>query len=217
MARDWQSLVAGMPKVQQLVHFALRFAVFEVDRLRGELLRDGRRAYENELTRQARLVGCRSRRGDLSGGASLETLATTYQGHAESVVNTYNYDLAGAIIQIGSEVPTANRHVYAARLRGWEARRNAWKTPQIAESTVGHARAQAQADFYRFNNIEGAAVLRPEAAACPVCAGWVARGEVSVREATNNPPPYHPNCPHVWKVSPGKVSQGECRDLWMGS
>ena len=25
------------------------------------------------------------------------------------------------------------------------------------------------------------------------------------------------NCPHVWKISPGKVPQGECRDLWMGS
>lgn len=215
MPRDWQGLVAGMPKVQQLVHFVLRFAVYEVDRLRGELLREGRSAYEAELTRQARLVGCRSRRGSL-GGASLERLAQLYQGHAEGIVNTYNYDLAGAIIQIGSEVPTANRHVYASRLRGWEARRAAWKTPQIAQSTVGYAVAQAQQDFYRYNRIDGVAVLRPQTAACPVCAGWVARGEVSVQVATNNPPPYHPNCPHAWRVSPGRVSADGCRSLWMG-
>lgn len=216
MPRDWRSLVGGLSDIQKLTHLAHRLDDFEIDRIRGELLREGRRAYENELTRQARLVGCKSRRGQLTGGASLTELNQTYAGHADSIVNTYNYDLAGAIIQVGSEVPTANRHVYAARLRGWEARRNAWKTPQIAESTVGHAMAQAQADFYRFNNIDGVAVLRPKAAVCPVCIGWVARGEVPVREAMNNPGPFHPTCPHVWRVSPGKVPQGECRDLWMG-
>jgi hypothetical protein len=214
--RDWRSLVDGFTPVQKLVHLAMRLDDFEVDRIKGQLLRTGRMAYENELTAQARLVGCKSRRGQLTSGPSLSALNDLYLQHATGIVNTYNYDLAGAILAIRSEVPTANRHVYARRLQGWDSRRKAWKNPQVEQSTTGYARAMAQRDFHRYNNIDGVAVLRPEAAACPVCAGWVARGEVNVRVAANNPPPYHPNCPHLWRVRPGRVPAGECADLWMG-
>lgn len=198
----------------KLVHLAARMDDFEVDRIKGELLREGRRAYENELTAQARLVGCRSRRGQLTTGPSLSELHDLYSRHAAGIVNTYNYDLAGAIIQIRSETPTANRHVYASRLQAWEGQRAKWKGPIIAQSTDGYARALAQRDFHQFNNVMGVAVLRPESAVCPVCAGWVARGEVPVAVATNNPPPYHPQCPHLWQIRPNRVA--DCNALWMG-
>jgi hypothetical protein len=172
----------------------MRLDDFEADRIRGELVREGRRAYEGELTDQAKRVGCRSRRGQLTAGPALTELNDLYAEHATGIVATYNYDLAGAILSIAAEVPTANRHVYARRLQGWDVRRKAWKDPQVQQVTEGYARAKAQRDFYRYNDIQGSAVLRPEAAACPVCAAWVARGEVPVEVATNNPPPYHPNC-----------------------
>jgi hypothetical protein len=194
----------------------MRLDDFEVDRIRGELVREGRRAYENELTAQARLVGCGGRRGSLTAGPALTELNDLYQQHALGIVNTYNYDLGGAIVNISAETPTANRHVYASRLRGWDARRSSWKTSQIAQATIGYARALAQRDFYLYNDIQGVAVLRPESAACPVCAGWVARGEVPLSVALNNPPPYHPNCPHLWRTRPGRVAAAECRNLWMG-
>jgi hypothetical protein len=208
--------VDGFTPVQKLVHLAMRLDDFEVDRIRGELVREGRRAYEGELTDQAKRVGCRSRRGQLTAGPALTELNDLYAEHALGIVATYNYDLAGAILNVASDVPTANRHVYARRLNGWDARRKAWKDPQVQQVTEGYARAKAQRDFYRYNDIQGAAVLRPEAAACPVCAAWVARGEVPLEVATNHPPPYHPNCPHVWRVRPDHVAAGECADLWMG-
>jgi len=217
MPRDWQTVVDNMsPPVMKLVHLAMRLDSFEVDRIKGELLREGRQAYEAELTRQAKRVGCPGRVGRLTSGPALSELNRIFTEHAMGIVNTYNYDLAGAIIQIRSEVPTANRYVYARRLQDWETKRAAWKDGQIQQYTAGVARAMAQQDFYRLNNIEGVAVLRPEAAVCPVCQGWVGRGEVSVREATNNPPPYHPNCPHRWTTIPDRVPANECRLLWMG-
>jgi hypothetical protein len=202
--------------VQKLVHLAMRLDDFEIDRIRGDLVKTGRRMYEDELTAQARLVGCRSRRGRLTAGPALTELNQLYDGHARGIVNTYNYDLAGGILAIAADAPRANRHVYASRLGGWEARRAAWKDPQVEQATTGFARALAQRDFHRFNDVRGVVVLRPEAAVCPVCAGWVARGEVSLEVATNHPPPYHPNCPHLWRVRPRRVAAGECADLWMG-
>lgn len=215
MPRNWQTIVDGMSDVQKLVHLAMRLDDFEVDRVRGELVRDGRRFYEDELTIQAQRVGCRSRRGQLTKGPSLSELNRRYGEHAGGIVNTYNFDLAGAIIAIGSEVPTANRHVYANRLKGWEAKRDAWKQPQVARMTEGFARQQAQRDFYRLNNIDGVAVLVPRTAVCPVCQGWIDRGKVPLREATNNAPPYHVGCPHRFKTIPAQ-KVADCETLWMG-
>jgi len=214
MPRDWRSLVDSMTDVQKLVHLAMRLDDFEVDRIRGELLKEGRRVYEDELTKQAQRVGCRNRAGRLTVGPALSELNRLYEEHARSIVNTYNYDLAGAIIAIGVEVPTANRYTYEARLRGWEARRNSWKLGQVAMATNGYARSMAQSDFAAYNSIDGYAILRPEKAVCPVCQGWVARGSIPLREALNNPPPYHGNCPHTYDTFPGQA--GDCSTLWMG-
>jgi len=214
--RDWQTLIGGMSDVQKLVHLAGRLDDFEVDRIKGELLREGRQAYEAELTRQAKKAGCPGRVGRLTGGPALVELNRLFEEHAKGIVNTYNYDLAGAIIAIRAETPTANRHVYARRVQDWETKRAAWKDAQIQQYTTGKARAMAQSDFFRLNNIGGVAVLKPGAAVCPVCQGWIDRGEISVREATNNPPPYHHNCPHRFTIIPDRVPSDECRLLWMG-
>ncbi len=193
MPRDWQAVVADMRPVKKLVHLAMRYTVDDSERLRIELLRIRRRAYEDELSIQAARVGCPGRRGSLQNNASLTALNDASKTDAGSVVNTYNYDLAGAIINIATETPTANRRTYAQRLAAWDAKRSEWKTPQIAQYAENSARSLAQQDFYRFNNVLGLAELRPVAAVCPVCIGWIARGEVPLRVAENNPPPYHPN------------------------
>ena len=215
-ARDWQSLVDGFSPVMKLVHLAMRMTEDDVQRFRGEWLRQRRQAYEDELTLQAGRVGCPGRRGRLTEGESLSQLNDAALRDAQSVVNTYNYDLAVAIMHIRAEMPTANRHVYARRLADWDEKRAAWKDQQITEHNTGEARALAQQDFYRFNSAFGYAVLRPEEAVCPVCIGWVARGEVPLHEAQNEPPPYHVGCPHYWRTYPDRVAPSECPNLWMG-
>jgi hypothetical protein len=216
MPRNWRALVDQMSPVMKLVHLAKRQDSFDEDQTRTELLRLRRKYYESELTRQAARVGCRGRRGQLTNGVILSELNETSRLDATSIANTYNYDLAAAIIRARSEAPTANRFVYASRLRAWEGKRGKWKEPQILLNAQQTARAKAQQDFYEHNGRFGSAVLRPRTAVCPICQGWINRGLVPLRVAQNNPPPYHPNCPHFWENKPDKWAQEDCPNLWMG-
>jgi hypothetical protein len=206
-----------MTPVQKLVHLAMRLDDLAKDGIRVELLKARRLAFENELTIQARRVGCPGRQGRLENGSILSELNEASQGDAASIINTYNYDLAMAIVAVATETPTANRHIYARRLSRWEAKRNQWKVEQIAGWTEGSARSLAQKYFYQYNSIDGVAELTPTSAAEPVCAGWIARGQVPLAEAMGSPPPYHVGCPHAWRTIPGKVAKRECVELWLGS
>jgi len=216
MPREWQPIVDGMSNVMKMVHLAIRNDTFDIEAARVELLRLRRVSYEDELTKQAALVGCKGRRGRLSNGAILSKLNDMSQQDAQSIANTFNYDAAGAIVAIRSDVPTANRHVYAYRLRKWDKKRSEWKTPQIEQYTDSSARSLAQQHFYAYNDVQGTAILEPRTAVCPVCVGWVARGEVPLPVAMANPPPYHVNCPHSWVTFPNHVPKTECPQLWMG-
>jgi hypothetical protein len=219
MPREWQPVVQGddFSDVMRLVHLAMRETAVDVEQMRGELLKQRVVAYESELGIQAERVGCPGRRGRLTTGESLTLLNDESRADAESIVNTYNADMAIAIQAIRNETPTANRYVYAKRLEEWNDKRAKWKEAQIQQYTTGTARALAQQDFYRYNDQIGVAVLAPKDAVCPVCQGWIRRGEVPLREAMNNPPPYHVNCPHLWGTKPNKVAREECPMLWMGA
>ena len=216
MPRDWQSVVDQLTDVQKLVHLAHRYDIVTEQEMRTSLLAMRRQSYNDELTNQAARVGCPNRRGDLRNGDILTTINEMCETDAASIVNTYNYDLAVKIMQLGAENPRGNRYFYAARLRTWEQERAQWKDVQIAQYTDASARAKALQDFTQFNGAMGTAVLQPTSAVCPVCQGWITRGEVPLREATNDPPPYHLNCPHYWDTYPDRWPKGECDELWMG-
>ena len=215
--RDYHDFAERMSDVMRLVHLAYRRDSVDVEEWRGRILRMRRSAYEQELTIQAELVGCGGQAGRLGEGDILSEMNERSRDDAESIVNTFNYHLAAAIVNIRSEIPTANRHVYASRLQEWEQEYWGWKKPQIQQNSDIEARSQAQQDFYRFNgNLFGGGKLEPTKAECPVCKGWVRRGIVPQQVALNNPPPYHPNCPHVWDLRPEQVPPESCPTLWMG-
>jgi hypothetical protein len=211
-----EEAVARLSNVGKLVHLAMRMDMFDEEALRADLLRQRRRVYEDELDIQAARVKCQQRRARLNNGAILSHLNEMGRRDAASIVHTFNRDLAFAIANIRAEVPTANRYVYAYRLRAWSKRRWSWKEKQIGQMTEGTTRAKAQQDFYDHNGHFGTATLRPRTAVCPVCKGWVARGEVPLQVAQNNPPPYHQNCPHGWSTRPDAVAKEDCPNLWMG-
>jgi len=217
VARNWQAIVDDLPDLGKLVHLSMRQDPYDVERIKGELLRERRRYYEAELTAQAQRIGCRGQVGRLGNNTILSELNAISERDATSIVNTYNADLAGAIRYIRAEVPTANRYVYAKRLGEWEQQRAAWKNEQIQQYTEGSARAKAQQDFYQNNSAFGVAVLRPPMAVCPICQGWIDRGEVPLNIAQNHPPPYHVGCPHGWQVNYEKITRDQCRYLWMGA
>jgi len=205
-----------MSNVQRLVHLAARWDIVDEENWRGDILRKMRTAYDEELTIQANRAGCPGRRGQLRNGPLLSALNDTAQQHAASVVNTYNYDLALMILNVGRETPRANRFTYAKRYREWSAARSSWKNPQINLMSMTWARTKAQQDFVDQNGRMGSAQLWPRTAVCPICQGWIARGTVPMAVALNNPPPYHVNCPHTWALQSGKIARDQCPDLWMG-
>ena len=194
---DWRSIVAdeAFSNVMRLVHLAARQDPYDEDAWRVDLLRARRRAYEDELTVQARNSGCLGRRGHLGNNEILTALNEDSKTDGVSIANTFNYYLANAIIRIRQETPRANRYTYAKRLREWEPGYWGWKRPQIDEWTDSTARTGAQQDFYRYNGAGmGSARLEPSTAVCPICKGWVARGTVELRVALTNPGPFHLNC-----------------------
>lgn len=215
---SWQDAIRGdaFSNVMRLVHLAVRYDKPQQDAIRAELTKSRQRVYNDELTIQARRAGCVSRTGELDGGAPLKALNQMSKEDAVSIANTYNSDLAQAILQIRQDVPMANRNVYASRLREWETNRAEGKAPQIAGWVESTARSKAQQDFYKNNGIEGTAVLEPTTAVCPVCQGWINRGEVSLKVASNSPPPYHLRCVHAWVTRPEKVTREDCNELWLG-
>jgi len=209
------SNINDLSNVGKLVHLAMRFDSYDEDRIKSELTKSRRRAYERELTNQARRAGCSSRSGRVSVGPELSELNRMSGEDAKSIVTTYNKDLAAAIRNIRAETPTANRNVYVKRLMVWEDKRSKWKASQIAQNTEATARRNAQRDFVKWNNMQGKAILRPTTAVCPVCRGWIRRGLVPLDVAQNKPPPYHINCPHYWENRYEKFD-GQCSDMWMG-
>lgn len=213
--RNWQAVVDDMSDVQKIVHLAIRMTEDDEQRIRDELLRVRKDAYVDELNILARRVKC-NRSGRLTTGPTLSEFSDKSSSDAQSIVNTYNYDVTQEIQRIKEDAPSANRATYASRLLSWENTRSEWKVSQIALQTAGEARGKAQQDFYAFNDIQGVAVLRPKTAKEEICQGWANRGKVDAREANNNPPPYHPFCDHTWHFFSNEISSEECRELWLG-
>jgi len=214
LKRNPENVYSTLSAVGQLVYDAMAMGTSETESLRVEILRQRRRIYEDELNLQAANVGCPGRSARVGNGPVLTELNEMSASDAQSIVNTFNYDMAIAIANIRQTTPTANRVTYRARLRKWMAKRAGWKNNQIAIWTENSTRARAQQDFYRMNGTLGAATLLPQKAICPVCQGWINRGEVPLQVAINNPAPYHNNCPHLWDINPEKAAN--CALLWMG-
>ena len=221
MPRNWQALTQGegFSNVMRLVHLAMRQDNIDQDAIRSALVKARRVEYEATLSKMAAEIGC-DRSALVSEGDTLNELNQLSTVDAQSMINTYNYDLAVAIITIRTETPTANRHVYAKRLATWDSNRSEWKNKQVAMNTVLTSRSMAQRDFMRLNtNLEGKArLIGPDPAAEPICQGWLNRGLVPADVAADNPSPFHPNCPHSWEFSLGWIDDRDkdCEGLWMG-
>ena len=206
----------GLTNVQRLVHLAMRKDVVDEDDLKTALTKQRRRAYEDEISIQLERLGCK-KSGRLSGGPALSELSDLSRVDAQSIVSTYNDDLAKEIARIGAANPRANRNTYAKALKVWDEGRATSKGKQIAQYTDSTARRVANKDFFALNDVAGVATIAPSTAKCPVCAGWIARGELPLQEIVANSPPYHPNCNHYLVVLPSKkVSLQGCEELWSG-
>lgn len=218
---NWREVLEGgiSSRVMRLVHLAARMDETDEAAIAGEIFREKRDAYEDQLTIEAANVGCAGRVGRTPPDVMSEMRAESDM-EAKSIINTYNYDLAHAIRHIRQEVPTANRHVYAYRLRKWEEERTVWKSRQIALWNTTKWVDRATRDFYENNKhllLEGYAIVQPQQfAVCDVCKSWVNRGRVTMEEAKRMSWPAHLNCPHHWVYHYDRRKKVDCDELWVG-
>lgn len=202
--------------VRLLVHLAMRMDMVDEQQITAEVFREKRESYEEELTAQARNVGC-----NRQGVMDEKTMKQAHDQSAEEgagIVNTYNYDLAYAINNIHDQFPTANRVTYAKYLGQWDQKRASWKNVQISLHNRMEWKAKAAYDFTRNNNVEGYAILVPDnKASCAICRGWIKRGKVPLAEAQRVMQgwPPHINCIHSWNVKP--LGDLRCEELWVGA
>jgi len=124
---DVQAAVNALSNVGKLVHLAWRMDIVTQQEIGSQIFKHARREYEGEMSRLASSVGCGKRRGRLGEGPRLTEVRRESDRHSESIALTYNLDLARAIAAIATEIPTANRNTYSARLRTWENARARWK------------------------------------------------------------------------------------------
>ena len=203
-----------MTRIQRMVHLAMRLDSHDVAKLKEIIFAEKRQSYESQLTTLAKSCGC-TKIGRASG-AVLKEMKLQSANEAEGIVNTYNRDLVFAIRRISREVPKANRHTYAKRLRAWDSKRSEWKSLQISLHNIGEWQARAISDFYKYNDVTGTAQLLPRSpASCDICKTWTRRGKVKLSDAAKvmKDWPPHLGCIHSWSI---KLDKANCDDLWVG-
>jgi len=167
-ARQWEPIVESdeFSNVMRMVHLAMRMDSYDESRISNQVLTEKRDAYVEQLTAMAKAAGC-SKTGSLRPGIVQKEMVAESDTDADSIVNTYNYDLANAIKAIRAAVPSANRHVYAKRLQEWDTERSKWKSLQISLWDTGKWSARAFAEFMDKNAelLRGTVELLPKGSA----------------------------------------------------
>ena len=215
--RDPEAVTEGDDYTQVMLLVYSYFSMDEADakRIGDEIAAQKQQAYEAELTKLAAQAGCPK-----TGAADVYTIDSIRDQSADEaagIVNTYNFDLANAIISIHNDNPRANRNTYLKALTAWNNQRAVWKYVQIALHNKGEWQAQAQLDFTTYNDLSGWAELLPKKAAEPVCQNIALRKRIPMREAQDlmaSWPP-HINCPHYFEVHTGEIA--DCEDMWLGA
>lgn len=219
--RNWRAEVDQMTDVQRLVHLAAREVADDERAWRNRIFADVRGEYESALRHEVQAVGCLDPgRVVLQEGAELKAVAERAAESARSIVNTFNYDLARAIRQIGQEAPRANRYVYEHRLSVWQAERKEGKDQQITDAELGWAVNRAKEAFHQYNaEIAARAEVVPYPTACPVCAEYVAGNPYGSMDELYRRCvlPAHIGCPHHGRpLLDRKLTREECAGLWIG-
>lgn len=223
---EWQALLDDMSPVQSLVHMAGRMGADDQERIADQIFDSARTAYRDAIQEEINKWGCAGLSAVVpEAGPELSALRARADWAAESIVGTYNYELAREIVAIGKQVPTANRHVYAYRLfymeGSWDGGYWQDKATEVAQIETMTAINAAIADFYFRNDLEPQMVMiEPQVAVCDICKAMVDGNPWDSVEEVNRLFVFqpHPGCPHHLDVVSGgqRLSPQQCFDLWVG-
>jgi hypothetical protein len=222
---DLRALEAQMTPVQRLVFLRSAWDSTDwgrigdgihdgnLDTARSTLADLGRRLWGADFDRTVTI-------DDSALQAELRALAVDA---ASSAVLTRNVEMARQILAIRRDTPTANRFVYASRLRRWDADRAKWKGQQISLREEGRTVENVTRRFLANNRgITGQFVVEPATWAIPVCKfdciGAVQGGPYDLTDwAALDSFPRHPNCPHHRQLLEATLSGVPDQEMaWLG-
>lgn len=222
---DWRPLIGQMSQVQKMVHLAARMDRQSRKEYERRLFEEGRETYRQTLQDELHRWGCPEQIALApEKGPELKAIKDRAVWAARSISDTYNLFLARAILAIGEETPTANRHVYAHRLygsSGWDSEYWRVKARLVAEIETMTMVNAGLADFYDRNGdlLTPEAEVIPLVAVCSICKAMVAGNPhktIQAVYARYDIPP-HPGCPHRPQVvADRKLKRDECQRLWAG-
>jgi hypothetical protein len=195
----------------------------DITKMADGIFKTAREAYDAALTASIKEIGCDGQ-GRLTGGPELKALKERADWAAQRVANTYHRDLM-RIIDAAEAQWNAQYGSPKGMTRAWLAvqvkealdKRWEWKEPQIAITEKAFAVDNARLDFWNNNQISGEVRVRPVAAVCKICQGYVDRGWVSLQDAKREfTLPVHVNCPHILIMRPIGDTVPKCNELWRG-
>lgn len=222
---DLMALETQMTQVQRLVFYRSMWDATDAGEMADRLHADGIKVAGASLGDLGeKLWGEEFDRViDLTDPGLLAEVRATAWSTATQVTLTRNFEMAKQILKIGRDVPTANRYVYAARLRVWDAARSVWKSAQVVlDQAVRTIEGTVSRFLNRNKEIMGQFVVIPDTWALPECKfdcrGFILGGPYDLSEWSSvGPFPLHPNCPHrkdlVGDAMGNLPDQGEA---WLG-
>lgn len=191
-----------------------RFALGQdsIDALTQEIAELRVAAYEGRLTQIADAMGL-DVEPSLTDSDVLNTLHQDARGSALSVIHTHNDDLRAFLAQQPKGLSQAD---LAARVRQWEADRQAWKSQQIVVTEGYGAANAADGDVLSRNRLQIERRLTPSQAEEELCARLVQRGWMKPSEIDFDLP-VHPHCQHRWSYrQPLDTAVAGKSRVWLG-
>jgi hypothetical protein len=206
--------------VSRLSDFLIRiYRMDEADEvsMKADLLSQMVSAWKRGIEDEAVKFGCNSARAKNPTGTDLRQLDDLAFTDAASIVATYNRDVEREILRLIAANPDeGGATYYTPALNAWVAKRNAYKTLQIALNTETRGREIGRQRFWQQNGIVGQFKLMGAPPVCPVCMRVMAMGTVSQEYMERTPAPLHINCVHHWVMVNPQPRKLVCKDIWTG-
>lgn len=227
------SITGTFDGLQQDIFAAARMGEAEIEAWGQRLFEANRLTYEVTLRETISEAGGDPEQVEI-GPMVEEIIREEAQKSAETIVATFNVDLARAIVEIERELevaeiePTVDE--YKTRLVGrtkvgvilgaaWYAVRMAWKKSMVAITETGQALNEALNLFFRRNDLTGLeAELVPFTAACQFCQDGVDGNPwPTMQELIDAGPwPAHPNCVHYARLIVRLADALAGVEIWSG-
>lgn len=170
----------------------------DIEQITQQISRQLTITYRQTINAQLRLYSCQKAATGPDSKAE-KWITAKAKTDATSIAKTYNQQLKAEVQRIYSRNPRGNRYYFMRALEEWTAKRNKWKTPQIALNTAAAARDYAAQRFRRENNIKGRMVFVGLPPVCKRCLYLKGLGPVSEEDARRYGDSQHSGCFHRWE------------------